>query len=169
MKLREGKSAHSCQNRKKQRRGGGEVGGAEIWLAPSAWRHPKLWSPRLGDSSGLTVREAGRGCGLGGEGAGAPEVPAPCHACPPKKREWGGTTASRSGCSLCSDPAAWEESEILQARTKMRRIKCVVLRKIDRIGQKIQRKPGFFIKKKKKSKPNKMLFFLANLVKILKQ
>lgn len=50
----------------------------------------------------------------------------------------------------------------------MRRIKCVVLMKIDRIGQKIQRKPGFFIKKKK-SKPNKMLIFLANLVKILKQ
>lgn len=33
----------------------------------------------------------------------------------------------------CSDPAAWEESEILQAQIKMRRINCVVLVEIDRI------------------------------------
>ena len=42
---------------------GGEVGGAEIRLAPGAWRHPKLRSPRLGDSSGLTEKQGQDGVG----------------------------------------------------------------------------------------------------------
>lgn len=73
----------------------------------------------------------------------------------------------------CSDPAAWEESEILQAQTKMRRINCVVLVEIDRIWPEDPGEAWIFYLKKKKSKTNKMLFFfffkLPYLVKIFKQ